>query len=143
MYGEEINKYYFIQKGKEIKNKSSISVRGCLYNVRRDPSESHDLWQRAPNIAALLTARLRGLWAQQLRRGPIDYRNESDPANYGYVWTPWINEFSNNVIPIDRNINNLNFSLNYSVNKTTQANAINCNGTTGFRNFLCLLRSVF
>lgn len=122
-----------------------LSVRGCLFNVRRDPSESHDLWYRAPKIAALLTSRLRGLWAMQLRRGPLALRNESDPANFGYIWEPFIT--GNEIDTVD-NLNSLNFSLNYSVNKTgnrfsTQAAPVNCNGTTGIQNFLCILKSVF
>lgn len=123
--------------------------------MRRDPSESHDLWQRAENIAVLLTSRLRGLWSQQVRRGPPNLRNESDPALYGYTWMPWIKSNKANnikVTPLDINKENINFSINYSQNKTlsvgknkdsTKAVLINCDGTTGIRNFLCILKSVF
>lgn len=125
-----------------------FTARGCLFNVRRDPSESHDLWNRATKIAVLLTARLRGLWAQQSRRGPPNLRNESDPALFGYNWQPWINEATNNVIPIEKKVDSLNLSIKVSSNRTgnretTHAAAINCNGTTGIRNFLCILKSVF
>lgn len=126
-------------------SKTFLSARGCLFNVRRDPSESHDLWNRATKIAALLTSRLRALWSMQQRRGPPNLRNESDPANFGYIWQPYITD--NDIDKID-SLNFLNFSLNYSVNKTsnrvsTQAAPINCNGTSGIRNFLCILKNVY
>lgn len=129
-------------------------TRGCLFNVRRDPSERHDLWSRASKIATLLTSRLRGLWASQQRRGAVNLRVEADPANFNYVWTPWLQRRENNtenlrVKPIDRkNTNNINLSINFNQQTTgnkssTTAAVINCDGTTGLRNFLCVLRSVF
>lgn len=120
-----------------------FSARGCLFNVRRDPSESHDLWNRASKIAALLTSRLQGLWSFQKKRGPLALRNESDPVNFGYTWEPFVTE--NEIDTID-SLNFLNLSLNYSTNQTgniisTQANAVSCNGTYGIQNFLCLLKN--
>ncbi|XP_030025576.1 arylsulfatase B isoform X2 [Manduca sexta] len=126
-------------------------TRGCLFNVRQDPSESHDLWNRANKIVVLLTSRLRALWAMQTRRSPPNLRNESDPANFDYVWTPWIkskNADDVTVWPLGGVNEEFNFSLNISQNKTmkkdtTKAVVINCDGTTGIKNFLCLLKSVF
>ncbi|XP_075971685.1 arylsulfatase B-like [Anticarsia gemmatalis] len=132
------------------------TTRGCLYNVRRDPSESHDLWARAGKIATLLTSRLRGLWASQRRRGPANLNAQADPANFNYVWSPWIIQPKDNntrdvlrVKPLDKKqTENINFSLNFNQRKTgnkntTVAAVINCDGTTGLRNFLCILKSVF
>ncbi|CAH0407290.1 unnamed protein product [Chilo suppressalis] len=112
--------------------------RGCLFNVRRDPAERHDLWNAANKIAVLLTSRLRGLWASQKRRGPPNLQAESDPANFDYLWTPWI--FNGTSATKNDTVNGTSKS---NCRDTTKANVINCNGTTGIRNFLCLLRSVF
>lgn len=133
-----------------------LSDRGCLFNVQRDPAEQHDLWQPANNIAVLLTSRLRGFWSLQNRREPPNLRNESDPANFGYNWMPWIsilNESNTNDGSISNTVSNkksesINLSINFSQNRTstkdtTRAVMVNCDGTTGIRNFLCLLRSVF
>ncbi|CAH0605798.1 unnamed protein product [Chrysodeixis includens] len=128
-------------------------TRGCLFNVRLDPTESHDLWDRANNIATLLTSRLRGLWATQLRRGMPKLDEAAQPSNYNYVWTPWLIQ-SNRTLNKARNPNNkgsenFNLSLNFSQQKTVNKNtatvaaSISCDGTTGLRNFLCLLRNVF
>ncbi|XP_021202268.1 arylsulfatase B [Bombyx mori] len=122
-------------------------TRGCLFNLRKDPSESHDLWQEANKIAMLLTSRLRGLWAMQLRRGPTNLRNESDPAKFGYTWTPYVKNKDITKVPVQK-ISNLNLSIDISGNRTstkdtTKASAVNCDGITGIRNFLCLLQSVF
>ncbi|XP_052749238.1 arylsulfatase B-like isoform X2 [Galleria mellonella] len=116
-------------------------TRGCLFNVRRDPSESRDLWQRANKIAVLLTSRLRGLWAMQRRRGPLNIQIEADPANFDYRWTAWLSNQSNisNAILPDSNSR----ARNYTSRNKTIANSINCDGTTGIRNFLCILKSVF
>ncbi|XP_059046071.1 arylsulfatase B-like [Achroia grisella] len=116
-------------------------TRGCLFNVRQDPSESRDLWQRANTIAVLLTSRLRGLWAMQRRRGPLDIQIQADPANFEYRWTAWLSDSANrsNVLLTDRKS-----SIRKNINRNkTIANSINCDGTTGIRNFLCILKSVF
>ncbi|KAJ0178806.1 hypothetical protein K1T71_005581 [Dendrolimus kikuchii] len=125
--------------------------RGCLFNVRRDPAEQHDLWLRANDIAVLLTSRLRGFWSLQNRRDPPNLSNESDPANFGYNWMPWIsilNQSNANNKSGNKKSENINLSINFSQNRTgtkdtTRAVMVNCDGTTGIRNFLCLLRSVF
>nr|XP_049694929.1 arylsulfatase B [Helicoverpa armigera] len=114
-------------------------TRGCLFNVRRDPSESHDLWNRAGKIATLLTSRLRGLWATQQRRGTPRLNVAADPANYNYVWTPWLtqnnvtNQINANTNTNDGRINNFNLSFDFSQQKTgnkntTVAAVINCDG---------------
>lgn len=95
----------------------------------------------------LLTSRLRGLWAMQLRRGPTNLRNESDPAKFGYTWTPYVKNKDITKVPVQK-ISNLNLSIDISGNRTstkdtTKASAVNCDGITGIRNFLCLLQSVF
>ncbi|KAF9801096.1 hypothetical protein SFRURICE_019258 [Spodoptera frugiperda] len=126
-------------------------TRGCLYNVRQDPTESRDLWTRANKIATLLTSRLRALWSSQLRRGPLRLQEAADPANNHYVWHPWIccNETRTNSVTNDKKtIDNFDFSFNFNqeriVNRnTTLASVINCDRTTGLRNFLCILRSIF
>ncbi|KAJ8733210.1 hypothetical protein PYW08_001508 [Mythimna loreyi] len=129
-------------------------TRGCLYNVRRDPMESNNLWGKANKIATLLTSRLRALWASQLRRGPVKLDIASDPSNFNYVWTPWIinntTRGNNNSRPKpnDKRTENLNFSFNFNQQttgnrNTTVAAVVNCEGTTGLKNFLCILKSVF
>lgn len=133
-----------------------FSARGCLFNIRRDPTESHDLWTRASKIATLLTSRLRGLWAMQKRRGNLNLNIEADPANFDYVWTPWLSRSSRNTSRVDLSVRpldgkrneNINFSFNFNqqrsgVRNTTVAAAVNCDGMTGLRNFLCVLKSVF
>ncbi|XP_053604010.1 arylsulfatase B-like isoform X2 [Plodia interpunctella] len=116
-------------------------TRGCLYNVRRDPSERHDLWTRAGKIAGLLTSRLRGLWAQQLRRGPTDLQQQADPAIFNYVWSPWVTTLRD--MPNTRFNLTLNNTVSSNLRNITLAASINCEGTTGIRNFLCILKSVF
>ncbi|KAL4707909.1 hypothetical protein ACJJTC_013700 [Scirpophaga incertulas] len=111
-------------------------LKGCLFNIRRDPTESHDLWSRASNIAMLLTSRLRGLWASQLRRGPANLQIESDPVYFNYIWTPWISNYSMGVKPKSARIRTIQSA-------TTEADIFNCNRTSGIRNFFCILRSVF
>ncbi|XP_045494398.1 arylsulfatase B-like isoform X1 [Colias croceus] len=122
-------------------------TRGCLYNVQKDPSESHNLWSRGQKITALLTIRLRALWSDLLRRGAPKLDDEADPANYNYIWLPWIdsntstNELSNYSGSV-RNANLLTYSSNL-YNYTLASNITGCESTHGFRNFICLLRSVF
>ncbi|XP_038220084.1 arylsulfatase B-like [Zerene cesonia] len=124
------------------------ATRGCLYNVQKDPSESHNLWSRGQKITTLLTIRLRALWSELLRRGSTKLDDESDPANFNYIWLPWID---NNTISTNeatkssgsvRNANLLSYSSNL-YNYTLSSNVTGCECTHGFRNFLCLLRSVF
>ncbi|XP_060801900.1 arylsulfatase B [Amyelois transitella] len=121
------------------------STRGCLYNVRLDPAERHDLWSRANKIANLLTSRLRGLWAQQQRRGPPNLGVQANPANFNYVWTPWLPD-QYQVIGLSP-FTNSDFAVRMAdmgIDKnTTLAASINCEGTTGIKNFLCILKSVF
>ncbi|KAI8424447.1 hypothetical protein MSG28_002935 [Choristoneura fumiferana] len=106
-------------------------TRGCLYNVVRDPTESHDLWLRANNIAALLTSRLRALWAQQLRRGPSNIQSQADPANFNYVWTPWLDQNSRTNVTAELKTK----PIANKPNNSTIAIVVNCNGTVGIRNF--------
>ncbi|XP_050343294.1 arylsulfatase B-like isoform X2 [Nymphalis io] len=121
-------------------------TRGCLYNVRQDPSESHDLWSRGTKIAALLTSRLRALWSMQLRRGPPALDARADPANFDYIWLPWLND----TMPGDSNNTNsgTNITTNNPVNisdlnnNRTVPSVVGCDGATVFRNLLCLLKSV-
>ncbi|XP_047984265.1 arylsulfatase B-like isoform X3 [Leguminivora glycinivorella] len=115
--------------------------RGCLFNIARDPSESHNLWPQATNIAALLTSRLRALWAQQMARGPLRLDTAADPENFDYFWTPWIG------LTADINSNNeviegIVAKTGPSSTNTTLAVMVNCNGTVGIRNFLCILRTI-
>ncbi|CAB3238845.1 unnamed protein product [Arctia plantaginis] len=116
-------------------------TRGCLFNVRRDPSEGHDLWARASKIATLLTSRLRGLWAFQQRRGALNLNIQSDPANFNYVWSPWLTQQrANNTIvnlkvkPLDKKkTDKFNLAINFNQRRsgnrnTTVAAVINCDG---------------
>ncbi|XP_061377612.1 arylsulfatase B-like isoform X1 [Danaus plexippus] len=129
--------------------------RGCLYNVKRDPSESHDLWSRGTKITDLLWSRLKNLWSMQLRRGPVTIDPRADPANFGYRWMPWLNDS----LPANT-LNNTNSSKNEiasnlsekyyivpnsdgSSDGKTVTTTVNCQDVKGFRNFLCILRSVF
>ncbi|XP_028175742.1 arylsulfatase B-like isoform X3 [Ostrinia furnacalis] len=127
-------------------------TRGCLFNVRRDPTESHDLWNIANKIAVLLTSRLRALWAMQNRRGPPNLQAQGDPVNFDFVWTPWLINGSDNLTnATSNNVNRTSTDLfssrqmsgAVSSRNSTVANVINCDGESGLRNFLCILRTVF
>lgn len=126
-----------------------ISVKGCLFNVRRDPEEKHDLWQRANKIATLLTSRLRGLWAQQLKREPSVSDPAANPSNFGYRWMPWMVNFDDKPSTTFRqphvvfNSNQISPRLINQISNhgTTIAGQIACEGP--YRNFLCILKSIF
>lgn len=124
-----------------------ISAKGCLFNVRQDPAERHDLWQRASKIAILLTSRLRALWAQQLRRERVIIDPAANPANFGYRWMPWMDRSNESSLLTPKQSNNFSDGnqisrLNtISYQGTTIAGQISCDGP--IRNFLCILRSVF
>lgn len=121
--------------------------------MKQDPSESHDLWTRGPKIAALLASRLQVLWGMQLRRGPTPLDARADPARFEYRWVPWLNDTD----PVVNNTNNANSSINdinfEDVNLNRLRNTLSniptidtfrsCESTHGFRNLLCILRSVF
>ncbi|CAH2247261.1 jg15455 [Pararge aegeria aegeria] len=66
--------------------------RGCLYNVKQDPTERHDLWGRGSKITAILTSKLRALWSMHVRRGPVVIDERANPMNFGYRWMPWLND---------------------------------------------------
>ncbi|CAG9559969.1 unnamed protein product [Danaus chrysippus] len=129
--------------------------RGCLYNVKLDPSESHDLWSRGTKITDILWSRLRTLWSMQLKRGPAMIDPRADPENFGYRWLPWLNDSSPVMTLNDTNVSKTemgsNFSENYKImpnsdgssNGKTVATPVNCQDVKGLRNFLCILRSVF
>lgn len=137
-----------------------VVVQGCLYNIRKDPAESHNLWSRAGKIALLLTSRLRALWAAQSRRGKLALDVAADPANYNYTWMPWIkdvnydeeeyfelNNYNSLLTDSKQGESTATHKLVYpqiSNNKgSTVASPVNCNETVGIRHFLCILRSVF
>lgn len=65
-------------------------AKGCLYNIRVDPSESHDLWESAPNITKTLAAKLLKFWNEQIPRKKIIIDPRSDPAKTNHIWLPWI-----------------------------------------------------
>ncbi|CAK1546051.1 unnamed protein product [Leptosia nina] len=114
-------------------------IRGCLYNVKKDPQESHDLWPRGQKIAANMMARLRVLWSQLRRRGPTALSIEADPSNYNYVWLPWVKNSSElNSGTEYQNTGNYMFrnDLRFPV-------VVGCECTYGFQNILCVLRSMF
>lgn len=67
-----------------------VTAKGCLFNIRRDPAEKHDLWQKANTIATRLSNRLRALWAQQVIVAHGVIEPAADPANFGYTWMPWL-----------------------------------------------------
>ncbi|XP_013164812.1 PREDICTED: arylsulfatase B-like [Papilio xuthus] len=125
-------------------------TRGCLYNVREDPGERNDLWQRENSIATRLINRLRELWAMQLRRGPPALSAASDPANFNYIWMPWIKSNCTTVATTPDNSNkntisyiNLDDGKRTEVKNLTLSAVVNCEGTTILKNFFCILRSVF
>ncbi|CAF4812318.1 unnamed protein product [Pieris macdunnoughi] len=66
-------------------------TRGCLYNLKKDPAESHDLWLRGQKIVSLMTMRLRSLWSQMVRRGPTKLNIDADPASHNYICLTWLN----------------------------------------------------
>ncbi|XP_013139142.1 PREDICTED: arylsulfatase B-like isoform X2 [Papilio polytes] len=124
-------------------------TRGCLYNVREDPGERNDLWQRENGIATRLINRLRELWALQMRRGPPALSDAADPANFNYIWMPWIkSNCTTSGIPDNSNKNTVSY-LNFDEGKRNDVKnipfptVVNCESTTILKNFLCILRSVF
>ncbi|XP_063619265.1 arylsulfatase B-like [Cydia splendana] len=117
-------------------------TQGCLFNIVRDPTESHNLWTQASNIAALLTSRLRALWATQMRRGPVILQPQADPANFNYFWMPWVDQATNVTARLRGEINITKTEPNADSTNTTVAIMVNCNGTVGIRNFLCILRTI-
>lgn len=129
-----------------------ILARGCLYNVWRDPSESHDLWEQGIKIGTLLTSRLRALWARQVPRSPPTIDDRANPENFGFRWLPWLNDSVTNDIQNDTATNQnvvgrdnpfLMTSNNSAISDRTVASVIGCDNTTTIANFLCILRSVF
>lgn len=67
-----------------------FSVKGCLYNITADPSETKDLWHEIPEVVKNMTLRFRFLWAQiKPRRLPsVDLR--ADPSKHHFIWYPWL-----------------------------------------------------
>ncbi|XP_072939415.1 arylsulfatase B-like [Epargyreus clarus] len=121
------------------------ATRGCLFNVRQDPMESHDLWDRANNIAKLLERRLRMLWGMQMRRGPLALGEGADPANFGYTWEPWIyngTDISPQQTTTPSSQSNKQ-QQKAAVNARTKTKADNCDCGDNFRNFVCLFRCIF
>ncbi|CAK1598752.1 unnamed protein product [Parnassius mnemosyne] len=139
-------------------------TRGCLYNILQDPSERRDLWEKANNIAVMLTSRLRSLWSMQQRRGPLVLSLDSDPVNFNYTWRPWINDrngsdlnevntrhesiksdgtFDKNSQTSDKKTYPKFNDRKINYKNITMATVVNCEGATVIRNFLCILRSVF
>lgn len=127
-------------------------MRGCLYNVRQDPSESHDLWDRGTKVAASLISKLQVLWEMQMKRGPPALDARSDPANFEYRWVPWLNDTdpvvnttnSNANNSFNNDINNLYVFTNPSaLNNRPAAAIVSCDRTHGLRNLLCVLGSIF
>ncbi|XP_063824164.1 arylsulfatase B-like isoform X2 [Ostrinia nubilalis] len=102
--------------------------RGCLFNVRRDPIESHDLWDKEHKVAVTLTKRVLGLWAMQDKRGPTNIQVQADPANFDYVWTPWIHDGSEGNSGTQSNRNSTSESL------------ANCDNKRLLRHLLCKLK---
>ncbi|XP_045765789.1 arylsulfatase B-like [Maniola jurtina] len=126
-------------------------IQGCLYNVRQDPSESHDLWERYTKVANLLKSRLRALWAMRVRRAPVVIDERANPANFGYRWLPWLNDTvlsdNQNDTPSTQSViasetPSLLPSNSSAPSDRTVASVIGCDNPTGFMNFLCILRSV-
>ncbi|XP_050664358.1 arylsulfatase B-like [Leptidea sinapis] len=123
-------------------------TRGCLYNVRQDPAESHDLWSRGQKISAPMITRLRALWSEMQSRGPTVLDDAADPAYHDYVWLTWKDNSSisenlstNNYALIQNNnflnSNKINFAVAYS------SNIVSCDKSTGLRNFWCMIQNVF
>lgn len=91
----------------------------------------------------------------QLRRGPVTIDPRADPANFGYRWMPWLNDSlpANTLNNTNSSKNEIasNFSEKYyivpnsdgSSDGKTVTTTVNCQDVKGFRNFLCILRSVF
>ncbi|GBP48055.1 Arylsulfatase I [Eumeta japonica] len=71
--------------------------RGCLFNVHCDPTEEHDLWDEKPDVVLLLKSRLDSYASQQEPRSPTKVDKRSDPANFDYIWKPWLS------VPPERN----------------------------------------
>ncbi|KAJ0178804.1 hypothetical protein K1T71_005579 [Dendrolimus kikuchii] len=81
------------------RNKTSVkelcvpdNAKGCLFNLRTDPLESHDLWLSAPEVVRRMVLSVRIAWSQINPRPPIQLDHRANPALYDYVWMPWLVE---------------------------------------------------
>lgn len=109
-------------------------ARGCLYNVKKDPSESHDLWLRGQKIISMIILRLRSLWAQVRRRGPTELNIDADPANHDYIWLTWLNNATQNSV---------NDKIAQLITKNYDPfNVAGCECVNSWQNFLCVIRSM-
>ncbi|CAH4035540.1 unnamed protein product [Pieris brassicae] len=105
--------------------------RGCLYNLKKDPAESHDLWLRGQKIVSLMTMRLRSFWSQMVRRGPTELNMDADPALHNYVWLTWLNNVTQ-----ESPLNEKEFY------KYATPFNMGCECAKSWQNFLCIIRSV-
>lgn len=84
-----------------------------------------------------------------MRRGPPALSDAADPANFNYIWMPWIkSNCTTSGIPDNSNKNTISY-LNFDEGKRNDVKnipfptVVNCESTTILKNFLCILRSVF
>lgn len=85
-------------------------------------------------------------------RAPPTIDDRANPANFGYRWSPWLNDSVVSDVQNDTAINQsvsgrdspfLMTSNNSVVSDRTVASVIGCDNTTTIANFLCILKSVF
>ena len=66
-------------------------TNGCLFNMRHDPCEYHDLSQVKNDVFEQLKAKLENYKKEMV---PPRYKHDEDPnanpRNHGGVWSPWI-----------------------------------------------------
>lgn len=67
-----------------------FSVKGCLFNLTADPTETKDLWYEHSEIVNQLTHRFRLLWSHVMPRRPYSFDIRADPSFHDYIWYPWL-----------------------------------------------------
>ena len=70
----------------------SCGAGGCLYDLEKDPNETHDLAAEKPDVAASLRARVEalrpGVYAPD--RGPLEQAACDEVKRTGGFWGPWL-----------------------------------------------------
>ena len=66
-------------------------TNGCLFNMRQDPCEYHDLSQEKNEMFEKLKSKLEDYKKEMV---PPRYKHDEDPnanpRNHGGIWTPWV-----------------------------------------------------
>lgn len=73
----------------DVGNTTNLVGGTWLFDVESDPYEQHNVAAQNPQIVAQLMAKLQAFNATQIPQDNFPTDPLSDPARFGYVWTPW------------------------------------------------------